>query len=158
MDSNAKSHVFKAYMSIIYSKSCTYVGFLKGTRIYIKKAHFQGISRHFQTLVSSENFQLTKISFQWYRDKVKWSYKIHYMGPPSQVFFLVTFSDFHEVSSWKCRHATESWESGHKKISVILSYNTQQNQMNFGIEGLHMCIIEHYHLQAKLLKVFQKYK
>jgi len=28
--------------------------------------------------------------------------------------------------------------------------------MNFGIEGLHMCITGHYHLQAKLLKVFQK--
>ena len=30
--------------------------------------------------------------------------------------------------------------------------------MNFGIEGLHICITEHYHLQAKLLKVFQKFK
>ena len=30
--------------------------------------------------------------------------------------------------------------------------------MNFGIEGLHMCTIGHYHLQATLLKVFQKYK
>ena len=29
---------------------------------------------------------------------------------------------------------------------------------NFGIDGLHMCITEHYHLQAKLLKVFQKFK
>ena len=26
------------------------------------------------------------------------------------------------------------------------------------IEGLHMCITEHYLLQEKLLKVFQKYK
>ena len=30
--------------------------------------------------------------------------------------------------------------------------------MNFGIEGLHMYIIEHYHLQAKLLTVFHKFK
>ena len=30
--------------------------------------------------------------------------------------------------------------------------------MRFGIEGLHMCITEHYHLQEKLLKVFQKFK
>ena len=37
--------------------------------------------------------------------------------------FSVTFSDFHEVSSWKCRHATKSWESGHRKRCVILRYN-----------------------------------
>ena len=30
--------------------------------------------------------------------------------------------------------------------------------MSFGIEGLHMCITEHYLLQAKLLKVFQNFK
>ena len=30
--------------------------------------------------------------------------------------------------------------------------------MSFGIEGLHMYIIEHYLLQAKLLKVFQNFK
>ena len=30
--------------------------------------------------------------------------------------------------------------------------------MNFGTEGLHICTKEHYHLQAKLLKVFQKFK
>ena len=30
--------------------------------------------------------------------------------------------------------------------------------MNFGIEGLRMCTTEHYHLQEKLLKVFQKYR
>ena len=30
--------------------------------------------------------------------------------------------------------------------------------MNFGIEGLHMCTIEHYYLQEKLLRVFQKYR
>ena len=30
--------------------------------------------------------------------------------------------------------------------------------MSFGIEGLHMCIIEHYLLQAKLFKVFQNTK
>ena len=33
-----------------------------------------------------------------------------------------------------------------------------QNQMNFGIEGLHMYITEHCLLQAKLLKVFQNSK
>ena len=30
--------------------------------------------------------------------------------------------------------------------------------MNFGTEGLHMCVTEHYHLQANLVKVFQKFK
>ena len=30
--------------------------------------------------------------------------------------------------------------------------------MRFGIEGLHTCIIEHYLLQAKLLKVFHNFK
>ena len=35
----------------------------------------------------------------------------------------MTFSNFHEVSSWKCRHATKSWESGHRKRCVILIYN-----------------------------------
>ena len=30
--------------------------------------------------------------------------------------------------------------------------------MNFGIEGLHICITEHYLLEAKLLKVFQNSK
>ena len=53
---NAESSVFKAYVSIIYRKSCTYAGFLKETRIHIKKYHFKGTSRHFQTLVSSEKF------------------------------------------------------------------------------------------------------
>ena len=50
---NADSHIFKAYASIIYSKSCTYAGFLKETRIYIKRSHFKGTSEHFKTLVSS---------------------------------------------------------------------------------------------------------
>ena len=30
--------------------------------------------------------------------------------------------------------------------------------MNFGIEGLHMCTIGQYYLQAKLLNVFYKYR
>ena len=30
--------------------------------------------------------------------------------------------------------------------------------MSFDIEGFHMCITEHYLLQAKLLKVFQNFK
>ena len=37
---NVESLVFQAYVSIIYSKSRTYAGFLKETRIHIKKAHF----------------------------------------------------------------------------------------------------------------------
>ena len=37
---SAKSHIFKAYASIIYSKLRTYVGFLKETHVHIKKAHF----------------------------------------------------------------------------------------------------------------------
>ena len=28
------------------------------------------------------------------------------------------------MSSWKCQHATESWESGHRQRCVILSYNS----------------------------------
>ena len=39
---NAKSHVFKVYASIIYSKSHTYMGFLKETHVYIKKISFSG--------------------------------------------------------------------------------------------------------------------
>ena len=38
----------------------------------------------------------------------------------------VFFSDFHKVSSWKCRHATKSWESGHMNICVILRYKNTQ--------------------------------
>ena len=53
---NVESHVFKVYMSIIYSKSRTYVGFFKETHVYIKKYHFKDTSRHFQTLVSSGKF------------------------------------------------------------------------------------------------------
>ena len=36
--------------------------------------------------------------------------------------FSVTFSDFNEVSSWKCRHAMKSWENGHRKRCFILRY------------------------------------
>ena len=53
---NANSHLFKVYVSIIYSESRTYASFLKETCIYIKRSHFKGISRNFQTLVSSRNF------------------------------------------------------------------------------------------------------
>ena len=42
MGCNADSHVFKAYASIIYSKLCTYVGFLKETHVHIKKGSFLG--------------------------------------------------------------------------------------------------------------------
>ena len=41
MGCNAKSHVFKAYMTIIYSNSHMYVGFLKETRVHIKKLIFR---------------------------------------------------------------------------------------------------------------------
>ena len=37
---SAESHVYKAYATIIYSNSCMYTGFLKETRIHIKKTHF----------------------------------------------------------------------------------------------------------------------
>ena len=40
MGCNAEIHVFKAYRSIIYSNSHTYMGFLKETHIHIKRAHF----------------------------------------------------------------------------------------------------------------------
>ena len=41
---------------------------------------------------------------------------------------------------------------GHPKQELV--YDTIEPS-EFGIEGLHICIIEHYHLQTKLLKVFQ---
>ena len=44
---------------------------------------------------------------------------------------------------------------GHPEQALV---HDTVGQMNFGIEGLHMCITEHYLLQAKLLKVFQKSK
>ena len=53
---NGEIHVFKAYVSIIYSKSHTYAGFRKETLIHIKQSHFKGISGHFQTLMSSRKF------------------------------------------------------------------------------------------------------
>ena len=56
MGCNVYSHVFKVYTSIIYSKSRTYVGFLKENRVHIKKTYFKGTSGHFQTLVSSGKF------------------------------------------------------------------------------------------------------
>ena len=57
MGFNVDSHVFKAYVSILYSKSSTYAGFHKETRVYIKKkSHFKGTSEHFQTLMSSGKF------------------------------------------------------------------------------------------------------
>ena len=37
---NAESHVFKAYVTIIYSNSHAYAGFLKETRVHIKKVSF----------------------------------------------------------------------------------------------------------------------
>ena len=40
---NAESHVFKAYVTIIYSNSHTYTGFLKETRV-----HTRGNSRTHQ--------------------------------------------------------------------------------------------------------------
>ena len=64
MGCNAKSHVFKAYVGILYSKSRTYAGFLKETRVHIKKSHFKGTFGHFQSLVSSEKFYPTEIYFQ----------------------------------------------------------------------------------------------
>ena len=84
--SSAEIHIFKAYMTIIYSNSHTYVGFLKETRVH-QKTHFQGMFGHFQTLVSSKMFYLTELPFQQYRDEVKWCYKYQVMGPPIQVFF-----------------------------------------------------------------------
>ena len=53
---NVYSHVFKVYASIIYSKSCTYVGFLKETHVHIKRSHFKGIFGNFQTLVFGIRF------------------------------------------------------------------------------------------------------
>ena len=38
MGFNAESHVFKAYMTIIYSNSRTYMGFLKESHVHIKNS------------------------------------------------------------------------------------------------------------------------
>ena len=58
MGCNVKCHIFKEYASIIYNKSRTYAGtgFLKETRVYIKKSHFMDTYGHFQTFVSSRKF------------------------------------------------------------------------------------------------------
>ena len=63
MGCNSDSHIFKVYMSIIYRKLRTYVGFLKETRLYIKKSHFKGTFENFQTLVSFAKVYLTEIYF-----------------------------------------------------------------------------------------------
>ena len=39
---------------------------------------------------------------------------------------------------------------GHPEQALI-------HEMSFDIEGLHMCITEHYLLQAKMLKVFKNF-
>ena len=64
MGCNVESHVFKVYVTIIYSNSHTDVGFLKETHVHINKNHFKGTSGHFQTLVSSRKFYLIEIPFQ----------------------------------------------------------------------------------------------
>ena len=66
--------------------------------------------------------------------------------------FSVTFSDFHEVSSWKCRHATKSWESGHNQRCVILSYNKHYDESQTLIT--HFCI--KYFQEFLGFGVFQK--
>ena len=38
MGCNAKSHVFKAYATIIYNNSHMYAGFLKESRVHIKNS------------------------------------------------------------------------------------------------------------------------
>ena len=53
---SVESCIFMTYATIIYSNSRMHVGFLRETRVHIKKTHFKGISRHFQTLVSSRKF------------------------------------------------------------------------------------------------------
>ena len=53
---SVESHVFKAYTSIIYSKSRTYVGFLKETRVHIKKYHFRVIMGIFRLWCLLESF------------------------------------------------------------------------------------------------------
>ena len=37
-------------------------------------------------------------------------------------------------------------------------FMTLWNQANYGIEGLHMYTIEHYHLQAKQYQAYLKFK
>ena len=38
---SVESRVFKAYVTIIYNNSCTYMGFLKETHVHIKKLIFR---------------------------------------------------------------------------------------------------------------------
>ena len=53
---NAESHVFKVYMSIIYSKSHTYAGFLKETHAHIKKTHLRVLLGIFRLWCLIESF------------------------------------------------------------------------------------------------------
>ena len=41
MGCNVESHVFKVYTTIIYRNSCTYVGFLKETRVHKKNSFLE---------------------------------------------------------------------------------------------------------------------
>ena len=41
-------------------------------------------------------------------------------------------------------------------LNKLKGHPEQTLVMHFGVEGLHMCITKHYHLQEKLLKVSQK--
>ena len=60
MGFNAKTRVFKAYMSIIYSNSCTYVDFLKETCVHIKKLIFRVFLGIFRLWCLLESFSSHK--------------------------------------------------------------------------------------------------
>ena len=60
MGCNAKIHVFKAYVTIIYSNLRTYPGFLKETRVHIKKLIFMVFLGIFRLWCLLESFSHQK--------------------------------------------------------------------------------------------------
>ena len=62
----------------------------------------------------------------------------------------MTNSDFYEVSSWKCRHATKTCESDHEKRHVILGYN-RGRQRGFVPNAVDFCSI------SSVLSIVYKY-
>ena len=118
-----KSHVLKVYVTIIYSNSCMYVGFLKESYVHIRNSflgyfwEFSEFGVFWKVLANKNIFPTVQ---RWVQMELQNSrYRSSKLG-----VFSVTFNDFHEVPSWKCRHAMKSWESGHRKRCVILSYKS----------------------------------
>ena len=97
-------------------------------------------------------FFLFLIPFQWSREEVKISYKILYMAPPIKVFFSMTNSGFHEVSSWKCHHVTKTYKICHRKRSVILGITWPDKDTNFSEISRHWKLDNGIHIHIIYLQ------